>query len=57
MRTLEILSAILAEDVMRNGTQINLDPEEIIWPDGSTTKAAEHVKGPRGGRRRKSNCK
>ena len=54
MRTLEILSAILAEDVMRNGTQINLDPEEIIWPDGSTTKATENLKGPRGGRKRKA---
>ena len=54
MRTLEILSAILAEELMRNGTQINLDPEEIIWPDGSTSKAPDHVKGPTGGRKRKA---
>ena len=54
MRTLEILSAILAEELMRNGTQINLDPEEIIWPDGTTSKAPEHEKGPRGGRKRKA---
>ena len=54
MRTLEILSAILAEELMRNGTQINLDPEEIIWPDGSTSKAPDHVKSPRGGRKRKA---
>ena len=54
MRTLEILSAILAEELMRNGTQINLDPEEIIWPDGTTSKAPDHEKGPRGGRKRKT---
>ena len=51
MRTLEILSAILAEEVMRNGTQINLDPEEIIWPDGTTSKAPDHEKGLRGGQK------
>ena len=39
MRTIEILSALLAEELMRNGTQINLDPEEIIWPDGTISKA------------------
>ena len=54
MRTLEILSAILAEDLMRNGTQINLDPEEIIWPDGTTSKAPDHGRGPRGGRKKKT---
>ena len=37
MRTIEILSALLAEELMRNGTQINLDPEETIWPDGTVS--------------------
>ena len=46
MCTLEILSVILAEELIRNGTQINLDPEEIIWPDGTTSKAPEHERGP-----------
>ena len=54
MHTLEILSAILAEELMWNGTQINLDPEEIIWPDGTISKAPDHEKGPRGGRKRKN---
>ena len=54
MRNLEILSAILAEELMRNGTQINLDPEEIIWPDGTTAKAPDHEKGLRGGQKRKT---
>ena len=55
MQTIEILSALLAEELMRNGTQINLDPEEIIWPDGTISKAPIHEKGPRGGRRKKIN--
>ena len=38
MRTIEILSALLAEELMRNGTQFNLNPEEIIWPDGTISK-------------------
>ena len=54
MRTLEILSAILAEELMRNGNQINLDPEEIIWPDGTMSKAPDHGGGPRGGRKKKN---
>ena len=55
MCTLEILSALLAEELMRNGTQINLDPEEIIWPDGTVSKAPSNETGPRGGRRKKLN--
>ena len=30
MRRLEILSALLADELTRNGTQFNLDPEEIF---------------------------
>ena len=55
MRTIEILSALLAEELMRNGTQFNLDPEEIIWPDGTISKPPLNEKGPRGGRRKKNN--
>ena len=39
MHSIEILSAVLAEDIMANGTKINLDPEEIEWPDGMISKA------------------
>ena len=55
MRTLEILSALLAEELARNGTQFNLDPEEILWPDGTVSKAPANDKGPRGGRKKKVN--
>ena len=52
MHTLEILLALLAEELIRNGTQINLDPEEIIWPDGTISKLLSHEKGPRVGRKK-----
>ena len=53
MCTLEILSALLAEELVRNGTQINLNPEEIIWPDGTISKPPSHDRGPRVGKRKK----
>ena len=37
MRTIEIVSAVLAEELMTQGTVINLDPEEILWTDGSVS--------------------
>ena len=32
-----------------------LDPEEILWPDGTVSKAPANDKGPRGGRKKKVN--
>ena len=48
MRSIEILSAVLAEDIMANSTKINLDPEEIEWLDGTISKAPVHEKKGRG---------
>ena len=53
MRSIEILSAVLAEDTMANGTKINLDPEEIEWPDGTISKAPLNEKKGRGGGHKK----
>ena len=41
---LEILSAVLAEEIVGNGTKINLDPEEIEWPDVTILKAPVNEK-------------
>ena len=38
MRTIEVLSAVIAEELMARNTLIHLDPEEICWPDGNVTK-------------------
>ena len=57
MRTVEIISAVLAEQVMANGTKINLDPEEIAWPDGTVTKPPSHDKKGKGTRKKNLNSK
>ena len=56
MCTIEILSAVLAEQLMSNGTKINLDPEEITWPDGTVTKPPSHEKKGKG-RKKNPNSK
>ena len=38
MRIIEIVSAIVAERLMENGTQFVMDPDQVIWPDGKITK-------------------
>ena len=45
MRVVEIVSAALADKVMNNGCTINLEPEEIVWSDGTITKALPPPKG------------
>ena len=47
MRVLEIISAVLADKIMSNGCTINLDPEEIIWSDGTISKPPAPEKGKR----------
>ena len=47
MRVLEIISAVLAEKIMGNGCIINLDPEEIIWSDGTVSRPPTPEKGKR----------
>ena len=39
MRCLEILAAVLAEELMNQGTKILMDPDEIVWPDKTVTRA------------------
>ena len=53
MRTVEVLSAVLAEKLVAQGCVINLDPEEIKWPDGTLTKLPPPEKGKR--RKKKPN--
>ena len=39
MRALEIISAVLAECLMQQGTVFCIDPEQITWPDKTVTSA------------------
>ena len=55
MRTIEIVSAVLAEELMSQGTVINLDPEEIQWTDGSISKPPQNDKKAKG--RKKTNLR
>ena len=48
MRTIEILSAVLAEDLISKGIVVHLDPEEIVWPDGNITKPPGNEKKGKG---------
>ena len=38
MRIVEIVSAVIAEKLIENGTQFVMDPDKVIWPDGKVTK-------------------
>ena len=38
MRIIEIVSAVIAERLLENGTQFIIDPDQVIWPDGKITK-------------------
>ena len=54
MRTIEVLSAVIAEELMTRNTLIHLDPEEICWPDGNVTKPpSNETKKGRGKPKRK----
>ena len=53
MRMIEIVSAVLAEELMTQGTVINLDPEEILWTDGSVSRPQGNEKKGKG--RKKTN--
>ena len=57
MRTIEIVSAVLAEELMSQGTVINLDPEEIQWTDGSISKPPQHDKKAKGRKKTNPNSK
>ena len=48
MRILEIVSAVVAEKLMDNGTQFVIDPDQVIWPDGKITKVNTPQKKGRG---------
>ena len=37
MRCLEIISAVIAENLMENGTEFYFEPEKIVWPDKTVT--------------------
>ena len=39
MRCLEIIAAVIAENLMENGTQFYFEPEKIVWPDKTVTSA------------------
>ena len=38
MRCLEILAAVFVKELMKQGTEILMDPDEIVWPDKTVTR-------------------
>ena len=38
MCIIKIVSAVIAECLIENGTQFIIDPDQVIWPDGKITK-------------------
>ena len=38
MRVLEIVSAQIADELKKSGTKIEMEPDRVIWPDGTVTK-------------------
>ena len=44
MRTMEILSATLAADLIGNGIVFNIDKDEISWPNGEISRAPTNSK-------------
>ena len=55
MRTIEVLSAVIAEELMARNTLIHLDPEEICWPDGNVTKPPSNETKKGRGKAKKKN--
>ena len=38
MRVLEIVAAQIADELKKGGTKFEVDPDRVIWPDGTVTK-------------------
>ena len=45
MRITEIVVAELADKLVEGGTQFQMEPDRVLWPDGTTTKKPSPVRG------------
>ena len=45
MRIIEIVAAELADKLVEGGTQFQMEPDHVLWPDGTTTKKPSPVHG------------
>ena len=48
MRVVEIVAAVLAERLMEGGTQFLMEPDRVLWPDGTVTKKAAVPRAKKG---------
>ena len=44
MRVIEIVAAELADQLAKGGTKFEMDPDHVIWPDGTITKKPTQTK-------------
>ena len=44
MRVIEIVSAQIADELTKGGTKFEMDPDKVIWPDGTITKKSNPPK-------------
>ena len=45
MRIIETVAAELANKLVEGGTQFQMEPDHVLWPDGTTTKKPSPVRG------------
>ena len=45
MCIIEIVAAELADKLVEGGTQFQMEPDRVVWPDGTTTKKSSLVCG------------
>ena len=45
MHIIEITTAELADRLVEGGNKFQMDPDRVIWPDGTITKKASPAKG------------
>ena len=45
MRIIEIVAAELADKLVEGGTQFQMEPDRVVWPDGTITKKSSPVRG------------
>ena len=48
MCIIEIIAAELADRLVEGGTKFQMEPDRVIWPDGTTTKKATPPHGKKG---------
>ena len=51
MRVVEIVATEIAENLGKDGTQFEMEPDRVIWPDGTITKKPVPSRSKRGSKK------